>query len=118
MKKKTEVEKEKAVKEDFIGKGKGNILDDLIEGNVVHFVLSDGPSAGEHRPAIIVRVWRLKNEAGEVISPSNGLCQLQVFTDSDPGGNFNDRLHPVEWKTSIVYDESGKPGTWHWIERE
>jgi hypothetical protein len=75
---------------------------DIGIGRIVHFVLD----SGEHRPGIVVRVW------------DNGLIQLQVFTDSDKDGIYNDRLPPVMWKTSVHFDETEKkPGTWHWPER-
>jgi hypothetical protein len=83
-------------------------------GRIVHYVLAeeDGvintgyhPQAGEHRPAIIVRLW-----------PCAATVQLQVFTDGRndglDGGN-------VFWATSRAQDEAEKkPGTWHWPERE
>lgn len=72
----------------------------------MHYVLPEGRSAGEHRPAIVVRLW----EPG---GGSTGYAQLQVFTDAG-----NDGMNPVEWKTSVLFDENGKPGTWHWPERE
>lgn len=82
-------------------------------GRIVHFVLPSGRSAGEHRPAIIVRVWP-QSEPGH-----GGTVQLQVFTDSDKDGRYNDELPPVMWATSVVNDEiATKPGTWHWPERE
>ena len=74
-------------------------------GRIVHYVLSDGRSAGEHRPGIIVRVW----EDGHGV-------QLQVFTDgSNDGPQFASGLY---WATSVEYDDGGRPGTWHWPERQ
>lgn len=74
-------------------------MDGLTEGRIVHFVLPNG----EHRPAIIVRVW----------SKETGCVNLQVFTDST-----NDGLDPVEWRTSVSPSQDGKePYTWHWIEK-
>lgn len=76
-------------------------------GRIVHFVLRARQgmrpsSVGEHRPAIIVRVW----------SPE--MVQLQVFTD---GFNDIETGDPVIWETSIHNDETEKkPGTWHWCE--
>ena len=85
----------------------------LTEGRIVHFVMPDG----EHRPAIIVKVW----------SKESGLVNVQVFTDST---NDYDRkletLNPynvemkagLAWRTSIRPDlETTVPGTWHWIEQ-
>jgi hypothetical protein len=79
----------------------------LTPGRIVHYVLNEGPSAGTHRPAIVVHVW------GE-----SGTCNLQVFTDSDEGAKYNDELLPVLWATSVAFDDGEKPGhTWHWIEQ-
>jgi len=69
-------------------------------GRIVHYVLPDGPSAGAHRPAIIVRVW------------SAQCVQLQVFTDgSNDGPGYKSGL---VWRTSVLLglDEN----TWHWPE--
>lgn len=74
----------------------------LTEGRMVHFVLRDGPSAGQHRPAIIVRVW----------NKTSPTVQLQVFTD-----DANDRCPAVMWATSVPFDADGqRPYSWHWIE--
>lgn len=74
-------------------------MDGLTEGRIVHFVLPNG----DHRPAIVVRVWTAP------------LVNLQVFIDGTndhvPQDTYN------VWQTSIPFNESGKPGTWHWIER-
>ena len=61
-------------------------------GRTVHYVLNEGRNPGEHRPAIIVKVWEHTPEI---------LVQLQVFTDSDKAGIYNDALSPVLWTTSI-----------------
>lgn len=77
----------------------------LTEGRIVHYVLPDGPNAGQHRPAIIVRVW----------NPVSSTVQLQVFTDgSNDGPKYAAGLF---WATSVMLSEEPKPGTWHWIER-
>lgn len=80
---------------------------------MVHYVM---PS-GEHRPAVIVRVW----------DAATGYVNLQVFLDGT-----NDLVPPqnkewisresaergMAWKTSVLYDDDEKkPHTWHWIER-
>ena len=71
-------------------------------GRIVHFVLPDG----QHRPAIIVRVW-------DDIPTPESLVQLQVFTDGE-----NDGLQNVEWRTSVQQHAlTPKPGTWHEPER-
>lgn len=83
-------------------------MEGLTEGRIVHYVLPDGRHAGEHRPAIVVKVW-----------PGAGSIQLQVFTDGgDTPPLSNDGLPQVMWKTSVVHNEAEKrPGTWHWPER-
>lgn len=87
-------------------------MDGLTEGRIVHFVLPNG----EHRPAMVVRVFRQDDKA-----PADGKCNLQVFLDGT-----NDTRTLVEpgmvsgftlWATSKICDPSGAPGTWHWIEK-
>jgi len=75
-------------------------LHGLTEGRIVHYVLPDGPSAGQHRPAIVVKNW------------GGGGVQLQVFTDGQ-----NDGAENVVWVTSILHSETKEKNTWHWIER-
>jgi hypothetical protein len=75
----------------------------LTEGRMCHYVLPDGRNKGEHRPAIVVKVW----------STTVGTSNLQVFTDgSNDGADVGTR-----WVTSVVYSEDKTPGTWHWIEK-
>ena len=89
-------------------------MEGLIEGRIVHYVLPDGNSEGEHRAAIIVRVFESMKESGTV--------NLLVFTDCT---NDVDPKDPrtasygkgVVWATSVHYSEVPKPRTWHWIER-
>lgn len=77
----------------------------LTEGRMVHYVLPDGIRKGEHRPAVIVKVW----------DHSHGTSNLQVFTD---GHNDADSgLNGLVWKTSIMYSKGKEPGTWHFIEK-
>jgi len=72
-------------------------------GRIVHYVLREGRNTGEHRPAIIVRVW------------TDTTVQLQVFTDK----TNDDMTDGVIWQTSVMLDDSSeKIGTWHWPERE
>lgn len=78
-------------------------MEGLTEGRIVHYVLQDGRSRGEHRPAIIVKVW----------SQEDASCNLLVFTDKTNDG-YDD---PVQWVTSRCYEASGIPGSWHWIEK-
>lgn len=84
-------------------------MEGLTAGRIVHYVLPEGPSKGEHRPAIVVRVWGQYEDAEGV-----PLIQLQVFTDG-----LNDGFTAgTEWRTSVHHDPTGEqPGTWHWIER-
>ena len=78
-------------------------------GRIVHYTLPEGKSKGQIRPAIVVRVWT------GVDHPS---VPLQVFTDSD-GGEYNDALPQVLWKTSVMESQSGSSefGRWHWPAR-
>jgi len=97
-------------------------MEGLTEGRIVHYVMPDGV---EHRPAIVVKVWRKEDGT----PPDNGVSNLQVFTDGT-----NDFYHTkgstgekwisdaevktgIVWRTSIVYSEEPKPNTWHWIEK-
>jgi hypothetical protein len=87
-------------------------MNGLTEGRIVHYVLDQGRNIGQHRPAIVVRVWYVEHEGGIKSAPVNGLCQLQVFTDES-----NDDLPAVMWVTSCVFDESAAPRSWHWPEK-
>src|SRR4051812_37918792 len=85
-------------------------MDGLTEGRMVHYVLPDGPSAGQHRPAVVVHVWR---DIPDYVA--DGRVQLQVFTDgTNDGGDYAGGL---VWRTSVKYSEEKEPGTWHWIEK-
>jgi len=92
----------------------------LIEGRIVHYVMPNG----EHRPAIITKVWDTQH--------INGCSNLTVFSDwsNDAGWNQTTRkaleeagIDPAKvadgkfWATSRTYSEKLEPGTWHWIER-
>jgi len=86
-------------------------------GRIVHYVLPEGRSAGDHRPAVIVRVWGEDQvRAGTLPASALGTVQLQVFVD-DSNDGFEAETVAV-WKTSVIHDETGKPNTWHWPERE
>jgi hypothetical protein len=80
-------------------------------GRIVHYVLSNGRSKGEHRPAIIVRVWPKQGEIQ--------LVQLQVFTDgSNDFSSDQVGYNGSFWATSVHQDEvDKKESTWHWPER-
>ena len=88
-------------------------MDGLTEGRIVHFVFENG----EHRPAIVVKVWRITGPGNIQDPPPNGCSNLQVFTDSDGLEKYNDMLPQVMWKTSILFSEEAEPNTWHWIEK-
>lgn len=81
----------------------------LTEGRMVHYVLPDWhakkQSVGEHRPAVVVKVW----------DKVTGCANLQAFMDGD-GGDYNDGTPNVKWVTSALFSEDKEPGTWHWIE--
>jgi hypothetical protein len=85
-------------------------MDGLTEGRIVHYVMQNG----EHRPAIVVKVW-------DTADMSQGYINLVVFADgsndlhyaSTPGKPDQVTL----WATSKYYSEEPKPDTWHWIEK-
>lgn len=72
-------------------------MEGLAIGRIVHYVLDD---QGTVRPAIIVRIW----------DQETGNCNLQVFTD----GTNDQTGSSLVWRTSILYSEEPKAGTWHW----
>ncbi len=86
-------------------------MEGLIEGRIVHFVLPAGPHAGEHRPAIVVKIWDKWNE-------KSGVVNLQVFYDgtNDHPHAQSDGPH-IYWETSVGYSSEPEARTWHWIER-
>lgn len=78
--------------------------------HLVHYVLPDGRSKGEHRPAIIVKAC--PPEWG--YPPEDETMQLQVFTDGgNDGAPYTSGLY---WATSVKHSEDKEPGTWHYIE--
>jgi|SRR5271157_1545852 len=79
-------------------------------GRIVHFVLDGGPNKGQHRPAIIARIW----DDNPTI---DSMVQLQVFTDgSNDGEVYRSGLY---WATSVHYADpsENKIYSWHWPER-
>lgn len=89
-------------------------MEGLSEGRIVHYVLPDGNSKGDHRPAIIVRVFESMRESGTV--------NLQVFTDGLNDVDSRDEQTQsygkgVVWVTSVHYSEEKESRTWHWPER-
>jgi hypothetical protein len=90
-------------------------MEGLIEGRIVHYVLPDGNSKGEHRPAIIVKVWDAHRAQGTV----NMLVFTDCTNDVDPRNPHTDSYGKgITWATSVHYSEKPEPRTWHWIERE
>ena len=95
----------------------------LAVGRTVHYVLPDGPSKGDHRPATIVRIFESMKATGTI--------NLQVFTDGLNDGfktafavmngkeqvGVTTQTDLIVWRTSVHYDENKAPGTWHWPER-
>ncbi len=85
-------------------------MEGLTEGRIVHYVLKNG----EHRAAIVVRVF-------EPYGKEAGLANLIVFSDgsndaSAVSGNVSEQ--GIFWATSAHYDPEGtKHHTWHWIEK-
>lgn len=74
-------------------------------GRLVHYVLGEeSRNAGEHRPAVVVRVW---DQSG----PERRL-NLQIFTDEQNDG----WAAGTRWATSVKFDPAGSLGTWHWPE--
>ncbi|SRR6266849_3265037 len=73
-------------------------------GQIVHFVLPDGPSKLDHRPGTIVRIW-------------GSSVNMQVLTDGENDGTkYASGLY---WATSVPYTDpsENKPYSWHWPER-
>lgn len=94
-------------------------MDGLTEGRIVHYVLNQGRNKGEHRAAIVAKVWRhpdptLVDPEGKpvIVTPENGVSNIHIFTDA-----VNDELPGIMMMGSVLFDADGKPGTWHWIEK-
>lgn len=66
-------------------------------GDQVRYVLSNGPQAGEARPATVVKVH----------TAETGVINLTVLLD-DAGAE--------DLATSVAFDEGMRPNTWHWPE--
>ncbi|HEY0756890.1 MAG TPA: hypothetical protein VGD98_23255 [Ktedonobacteraceae bacterium] len=85
------------------------------QGEIVDYVLPTGRNAGQHRPAIVVRIWETP------LTRQLKAVQLQVFID---GSNDFEHGQPgtlggLLWATSVLQDEERKqPGSWHWPEVE
>lgn len=88
-----------------------------MNGELVHFVLSDGPehSHGECRPALVV------NDFGSI--GDNHMLNLIVFRDGDNDRRLIEEGHNgspnvfdrslMEWRTSINHAHPKEFGTWH-----
>lgn len=88
-------------------------MDGLTAGRIVHYILDSGyRNAGEHRPAMVVRIW------GSPPSEPYPI-QLCVYLDGSNDSLIGESNAPLTaWKTSIPHDPTGqRPCTWHWIER-
>jgi len=75
-------------------------------GRAVHYVLERPDRDPVHRPAVVTQVW-----TPEVVN-------LMVTLDgpNDIGTNeFGAAVNQV-WRGTVMFDESGKPGTWHYPE--
>lgn len=98
-------------------------MEGLTEGRIVHYVM---PSH-EHRPAIVVRVWRVPDSKGPepiLKVPENGMCNLVVFVDGTNDVKKSTDAYTIDpspvltiWETSRQYSEDPQPFTWHWIEK-
>lgn len=75
----------------------------LTEGRTVHYVLDEGRSKGEHRPAVVVHVF----------DRENGTSNLHVHVDGANDDYHNEFLIS---RTSVLHSDGKEPGTWHFIE--
>lgn len=95
-------------------------------GRIVHYVMPDG----EHRPAVVTKVWNSVSEMMQL----QGYCNVTVHPD---GANDDANIRKLfnlptdapigpTWPhyraaipiSSVVFDGSHKPGTIHWPEKE
>lgn len=86
----------------------------LTEGRIVHFVLEESrcfPNEPQHRPALVVNAWGNGKYDSEDASAANLLVFVDGTNDVQEGEPF------TQWRTSVMYDPDGAPGTWHWPER-
>lgn len=80
-------------------------MDGLIEGRIVHYVLPTGLTKGEHRSAVVTKVWQTGGEP-------EGAISLTVFPILGDMPDF-----PTAYQVDYIhYDENGELNTWHWIE--
>lgn len=73
----------------------------MIEvGDIVHYVLKEGPRSGECRPAMVVRVQ----------DPATDTVVLEVFTDGLSDGPF---FHNPQARLTARIGAPGEPGRLH-----
>jgi len=76
-------------------------------GRIVHYVIAEGPNAGQHRAAMIISAWDF--------CP----CNLILFRDQigDEPGGVTPAVLPMHRMECVRHDEARyQPGTWHWPE--
>lgn len=76
-------------------------------GDIVLYTVKDGQRAGETRGAVITRTFTQKGEDGSEVKLWN--VNLTLFPDQS-----NPALHEEQHASSVLYDETGKPGTWRY----
>jgi hypothetical protein len=74
-------------------------------GCMVHYVMPDGPRAGEVRPAMVIR------------GLPNAAANLQIFLDGPNDAPGSHVMPTSVWMGTVAYDPLGAPGTWHWPAR-
>lgn len=74
-------------------------------GRIVLYVLNDGISGGQVRPAIITRVWTDLDHAS-----NPGMVNLHVFTDG------NNDAGQANFAGSVCYSADGSRNTWSYPE--
>lgn len=97
-------------------------------GRIVHYVLPGGPTAGDHRPAIVV-------DTGRPTGTGDWEAHLHVFfrphdepnlpsvAKFDNGLELHRRKYELSTYVQSVEPDNGgtgnpRLGTWHWPERE
>ena len=69
-------------------------------GEIVHYVMHEGPRAGAHRPAIVVN--------------ANGMGLLNLQVISDGNRKKGDQAPGMFWRHDVPNDPKGvESGTWH-----
>lgn len=72
---------------------------------LVHYVLPEGPSRGQCRPAVVVNDW-----TGVAYHDQPETCNLIAFIDGSNDGLGDDY---VLWPTSVHHTTDGADATWH-----